>query len=103
MEFAQYLAFGIPPQIRWGIIGVGDVCEVKAGPAFQKCVGSSLQAVMRRTAVLAKDFAERHNVPSWCCQKQQKKKQNHSRAPPKLINIHIVTQTHKHTHCHTNS
>ena len=65
MAFAQYLAYGIPPQIRWGIIGVGDVCEVKAGPAFQKCVGSSLQAVMRRTASLAEDFAARHKVPSW--------------------------------------
>jgi hypothetical protein len=36
--------------IRWGIIGCGDVCEVKSGPAFQKATGSSLVAVMRRDA-----------------------------------------------------
>ena len=25
--------------IRWGILGVGDVCEIKSGPGFQKAVG----------------------------------------------------------------
>mmetsp|Transcript_19774 Transcript_19774/g.30521 ORF Transcript_19774/g.30521 Transcript_19774/m.30521 type:complete len:397 (-) Transcript_19774:1917-3107(-) len=58
----------LPPlqtPIRWGIIGVGDVCEVKSGPAFYKCTDSSLGVVMRRTADKAKDFAERHNVPRY--------------------------------------
>jgi len=30
--------------IRWGIIGCGDVTEVKSGPAFQNCNGSALVA-----------------------------------------------------------
>jgi len=51
--------------IRWGIIGCGDVTEVKSGPAFQKANHSSLSAVMRRTGHLAKDYAERHGVPRW--------------------------------------
>ncbi|HKJ89705.1 MAG TPA: Gfo/Idh/MocA family oxidoreductase, partial [Oceanipulchritudo sp.] len=51
--------------IRWGIIGCGDVCEVKSGPAFQKVTGSSLVAVMRRDAAKAEDFALRHRVPRW--------------------------------------
>lgn len=51
--------------IVWGIIGCGDVAEVKSGPAFQKCDNSKLLAVMRRDAALAKDFAKRHNVPLW--------------------------------------
>jgi len=51
--------------IRWGIIGCGDVTEVKSGPGFQKADHSSLVAVMRRTGSLAKDYAERHNVPRW--------------------------------------
>lgn len=51
--------------IRWGIIGVGDVCEVKSGPAFQKAPGSELVAVMRRDAAKAEDFARRHGVSSW--------------------------------------
>jgi hypothetical protein len=50
-------------EVRWGIIGVGDVCEVKAGPALQKADGSKLVAVMRRNADKAKDFAVRHGVP----------------------------------------
>ena len=49
--------------IRWGIIGCGDVCEVKSGPAFYKCKNSSLQAVMRRNKEKAADFAMRHQVP----------------------------------------
>lgn len=52
-------------KVRWGIIGCGDVTEVKSGPAFQKIQNSELIAVMRRTGELAKDYAERHNVPKW--------------------------------------
>ncbi len=49
--------------IRWGIIGCGDVTEVKSGPGFQKARHSELVAVMRRDGTLAKDYAVRHNVP----------------------------------------
>jgi predicted dehydrogenase len=49
--------------INWGIIGCGDVCEVKSGPAFSKVSNSSLVAVMRRDLAKAKDFASRHHVP----------------------------------------
>jgi predicted dehydrogenase len=52
-------------KIRWGIIGAGDVCEVKSGPAFQKVKNSELLAVMRRNAGKSEDFARRHNVPRW--------------------------------------
>lgn len=52
-------------QIRWGIVGCGDVTEVKSGPAFQQVENSSLVAVMRRNGEKAKDYAERHGVPKW--------------------------------------
>src|SRR4029078_7391018 len=51
--------------IRWGIIGCGDVTEVKSGPAFNKIPNSELVAVMRRDAEKAKDYANRHQVPKW--------------------------------------
>lgn len=51
--------------IRWGIIGCGEVTEVKSGPALQQAAGSALVAVMRRNGVLAKDYAARHQVPKW--------------------------------------
>ena len=51
--------------IRWGIIGCGDVTEVKSGPGLQKAAGSSLVAVMRRDGAKAADYAKRHNVPTW--------------------------------------
>ena len=51
--------------IRWGIIGCGDVTEVKSGPAFARADGSALVAVMRRTAHLAEDYARRHGVARW--------------------------------------
>jgi predicted dehydrogenase len=49
--------------INWGIIGCGNVTEVKSGPAFNKVEGSKLIAVMRRNRTLAEDYARRHNVP----------------------------------------
>lgn len=51
--------------INWGIIGCGDVTEVKSGPAFNKVPNSTLVAVMRRNAERAKDYAQRHHVPKW--------------------------------------
>jgi len=49
--------------INWGIIGCGNVTEVKSGPAFNKVADSRLIAVMRRNAELAEDYARRHNIP----------------------------------------
>ncbi|GJM63468.1 Gfo/Idh/MocA family oxidoreductase [Persicobacter diffluens] len=50
---------------KWGIIGCGDVVEVKSGPAFSLVDGFELHAVMRRNAQLAQDFAKRHGVPQY--------------------------------------
>lgn len=52
-------------KIKWGIIGCGDVTEVKSGPAFNKVPNSSLVAVMRRDEVKAADYTKRHGVPRW--------------------------------------
>jgi len=51
--------------VKWGIIGCGDVTEVKSGPAFQKVENSELIAVMRRNGEKAADYARRHSVPKW--------------------------------------
>jgi len=51
--------------INWGIIGCGDVTEVKSGPAFNKVPNSRLVAVMRRNQEKVQDYARRHNVPNW--------------------------------------
>lgn len=48
--------------VRWGLIGCGDVAEVKSGPALYKAEGSALVAVMRRDRTKAEDYARRHNV-----------------------------------------
>lgn len=55
----------IKGNVKWGIIGCGDVTEVKSGPAFQKVDNSELIAVMRRNGEKAADYARRHNVPKW--------------------------------------
>ena len=52
-------------EVNWGIIGCGNVTELKSGPAFNKVEHSRLLAVMRRNATLAQDYAERHGVPKW--------------------------------------
>jgi hypothetical protein len=50
-------------EIKWGIIGCGNVTEVKSGPAFNKVPSSKLLGVMRRDPILLKDYALRHSVP----------------------------------------
>jgi predicted dehydrogenase len=52
-------------EVRWGVLGVGNVCEVKSAPAMQIIQGSRLVAVMRRNKELAKDYAIRHGVSKW--------------------------------------
>lgn len=49
--------------VNWGIVGCGNVCERKSGPAMYKTPHSALAAVMRRDAEKVADFARRHNVP----------------------------------------
>ena len=51
--------------IRWGMIGCGDVAEIKSGPGFYKAGHSTLVAVMRRNGKLAEDYARRHGVGRW--------------------------------------
>ncbi|QNL50601.1 Gfo/Idh/MocA family oxidoreductase [Olivibacter sp. SDN3] len=51
--------------IKWGMIGAGDVTEVKSGPAFKKVEHSDLVAVMRRNEAKVKDYAARHGIARW--------------------------------------
>ena len=44
-------------KVRWGIIGCGNVTEVKSGPAFNNVDHSELVAVARRNGELAEDYA----------------------------------------------
>jgi predicted dehydrogenase len=52
-------------KLSWGIIGCGDVTEVKSGPAFNLVADSELVAVMRRDGKKAEDYANRHGVKKW--------------------------------------
>ena len=52
-------------EVNWGIIGCGNVTEVKNGPPLYKTEHSNLVAVMRRNGNLAADYAQRHQVPRW--------------------------------------
>jgi len=51
--------------VKWGILGVGDVCEVKSAPAMQKIDNSEVVAVMRRNGEKARDYATRHGIATW--------------------------------------
>ena len=51
--------------ITWGVIGAGNVCEVKSVPAMYKTKGSHVKSVMRRDAEKARDYAGRHGIPHW--------------------------------------
>lgn len=51
--------------VNWGIIGVGDVTEIKSGPAFNKVDNSEILMVMRRNLDKAKDYARRHSIDNF--------------------------------------
>ena len=51
--------------LRWGIIGCGDVTEVKSGPPFKNTEGFELAAVMRRDLDKLKDYARRHEIDTY--------------------------------------
>lgn len=51
--------------VIWGIIGAGNVCEIKSSPALSKIPYSRIKTVMRRNAEKAKDFAHRHAITHW--------------------------------------
>ena len=76
--------------VRWGIIGCGDVTEVKSGPAFNKATGSRLVAVMRRDAAKAADYARRHGVPRWYADAKQLV------ADPEVDAIYVATPPDAH-------
>ncbi|WP_075349709.1 Gfo/Idh/MocA family protein [Algoriphagus marinus] len=58
-------------EIRWGILGVGNVCEVKSAPAMQLIPNSKIVAVMRRNKEKAKDYASRHQISKWYSDAQE--------------------------------
>ena len=78
--------------IRWGIIGCGDVTEVKSGPALYKTPNSKLVAVMRRDADKARDYAARHGVPKWYDQADA------LIADPDVDAVYIATPPDTHAH-----
>jgi predicted dehydrogenase len=77
-------------EVRWGVLGVGKVCELKSAPAMNTIPHSKLVAVMRRDPEKAQDYAVRHGVPNW-----------YSRAEdmiqdPEVNAIYIATPPHVH-------
>ncbi len=79
-------------KIRWGIIGCGNVTEVKSGPALQKAIGSELIAVMRRDRELARDYATRHGVKKWFDDAEA------LIADPEVDAVYIATPPSSHKH-----
>ena len=57
--------------IKWGFIGCGEVTEKKSGPAFSEVVGSMVEAVMSRSEVKARKYAERHQIQKWYTDAQE--------------------------------
>jgi predicted dehydrogenase len=47
-------------KIRWGMIGCGDVTEIKNGPGLYKSRDSELAGIFNRTVAKAEDWVKRH-------------------------------------------
>lgn len=77
--------------LRWGLIGCGDVTEVKSGPALQQAEGSQLVAVASRRPEQAADWARRHGVPRWHASVDE------LLAAPDIDAVYIAT--HPDSHC----
>ncbi len=52
-------------KIGWGILGCGNVTEVKIGLPINKVPKSSNEAFMRRSLVKAADYAKKHQIAKW--------------------------------------
>ena len=52
-------------RVIWGVIGAGDVCEVKSVPGMYKTEHSEVKMIMRRNAEKAAGFARRHGIKHW--------------------------------------
>ncbi len=76
--------------IRWGIIGCGQVTEIKSGPGFQKANYSKLVAVMRRDKHLAEDYARRHGIAKFYSNSQELIND------PEVDAVYIATPPNKH-------
>ena len=81
-------------EVKWGIIGVGDVTEVKSGPAFNKVPNSRIVNVMRRNLEKAKEYAERHGISKFTNNADELLKDDeinaiYSATPPSSLNIQL--------------
>jgi predicted dehydrogenase len=47
-------------EVRWGIVGAGNVCEHKGGPPLYQLEGCRLVGVTRRDPAKGQDYARRH-------------------------------------------
>ncbi len=47
-------------EVKWGIIGCGNVCEKKSVPCFNKISHSNVVAIYGRNLNKVKDFVKRH-------------------------------------------
>jgi predicted dehydrogenase len=52
-------------EIRWGLVGAGDIAEKRVAPALAGGDGSTLVAVSRRRAERAEEFARRFGAERW--------------------------------------
>ena len=54
-----------PSELKYGIIGCGDVVERKSGPSIQLAERSEIAGAMRRDREKARSYAEANHVPIW--------------------------------------
>lgn len=77
-------------QVVWGILGCGDVTEVKSGPALRKAGRSSVAMAMRRDGAKAEDYARRHGIPRWTDDAEA------LLADPELTGVYVATPPSAH-------
>lgn len=58
-------------EIRWGIIGCGEVTEKRSGAAFDEVEGSRIGAVYSHAETTARAYAERHHIRKWYTDPQE--------------------------------
>ena len=51
--------------VRWGLVGCGDIAAKRVAPALRDSPHSALGAVARARAELAAEFARSHGAPRW--------------------------------------
>jgi len=76
--------------IGWGVLGCGDITNMRGAPAINAQAESRLVSFQSRSAALAEEFAGRHGSVRWTTSRAE------LLADPEVTAVYVATEHHRH-------